>query len=125
MTSAQESVLHRMVDALEAVDRAGLETVLASNVQLRASLPSRDVERSGRTEVAEQMLGWYRDATEITRVSGLVDSVGDVWHAGSPACAATYCPGWDAPRRACRPSGTRSAGRCGSSCPRPPPRSTS
>lgn len=82
MTNAQESVLHRMVDALEAVDRAELQAALASNVQLRASLPSRDVERSGRTEVAEQMLGWYRDATEVTRVHGLVDRVGDVWHAG-------------------------------------------
>jgi TusA-related sulfurtransferase len=82
MTSTLESVLHRMVDALESVDRVRLEDVFAGDVRLRASLPSRDEERSGRAEAAELMLAWYRDATDITRVHGEVDSVGDVWHAG-------------------------------------------
>jgi TusA-related sulfurtransferase len=82
MTSTQESVLHRMVDALEATDRAGLEGVLASDVRLRASLPRRDVERSGRGEAADLMLAWYSDSTNIARVHSVVDSIGDVWHAG-------------------------------------------
>jgi TusA-related sulfurtransferase/ketosteroid isomerase-like protein len=82
MTSTQESALHRMIDTLEAVDRAALEGVFADDVRLRASLPSRDEERSGRAEAAELMLAWYRDSTDITRVHDVVDSVGDIWHAG-------------------------------------------
>jgi tRNA 2-thiouridine synthesizing protein A len=80
MSSAQESLLGRMVDALEAVDRAGLDAVLAEDVTLRASLPRRDVQCSGRAEAAELMLGWFRDGTGIVRVWHTVERVADVWH---------------------------------------------
>jgi len=80
MTSAQESLLGRMVDALEAVDRTGLDAVLAEDVTLRASLPRRDVQCSGRAEAAELMLGWFRDGTGIVRVGHTVERVADVWH---------------------------------------------
>jgi TusA-related sulfurtransferase len=82
MTSTQESVLHRLIDALESADGPGLEGVLAHDVRLRASLPRRDVERVGRAGAAELMLGWFRDATGIARVWSAVERVGDVWHAG-------------------------------------------
>jgi tRNA 2-thiouridine synthesizing protein A len=81
MSGMQELVLHRLVDALESVDGVGLAGVLAGDVRLRASLPSRDEDRSGRAEVAELMLSWFRDSTDITRVHGAVDRIGDAWHA--------------------------------------------
>jgi tRNA 2-thiouridine synthesizing protein A len=74
--------LERMIDALESRDLTVLEGVFAEHVQLRASLPQRDVQRSGRAEAAALMVGWFTDATDIARVYGAVDTVGDVWHAG-------------------------------------------
>lgn len=79
MTSAQESLLDRMVDAFEAVDRAGLDAVLADDVTVRASLPRRDVQCSGRDRAAELMLGWFRDCTGIVRVWHTVERVADIW----------------------------------------------
>jgi TusA-related sulfurtransferase/ketosteroid isomerase-like protein len=82
MNERREAALHRLIGALESVDEAGLAGVLADDVRLRASLPTRDEERSGRDDVVDVMLAWYRDSTDITRVHGTVDRVGDVWHAG-------------------------------------------
>jgi TusA-related sulfurtransferase/ketosteroid isomerase-like protein len=82
MTSTENLALHRMIDALQAVDQPALERVLDEDVTLRALLPRRDEVGAGRAEVADRMLAWYRDSTGIVRVHDVVDTVGDVWHAG-------------------------------------------
>ena len=74
--------MHKLVEALESVDGVGLAGVLARDVRLRASLPTRNEDRFGRAEVAELMLGWFRGGTDITRVHSVVERVGDLWHAG-------------------------------------------
>jgi TusA-related sulfurtransferase/ketosteroid isomerase-like protein len=75
-----EIALTRMVDALEARDRAALEGVFAQEVALRASLPRRDVERVGAAEASGVMLGWFADCTSVKRIAFDVGTVGDVWH---------------------------------------------
>lgn len=70
-----------MIDALEAADTPALQSVFADDVKLRASLPRSDVERTGRADAAALMVGWFADATDITRVHSAVEAVGDVWRA--------------------------------------------
>jgi TusA-related sulfurtransferase len=79
--TAQQRTLNRMVDALESVDSEALQSVLADDVRFRASVPRRDVERTGRAEAAAVMVGWFAGATDIARVHRAIGIVGDVWHA--------------------------------------------
>jgi TusA-related sulfurtransferase/ketosteroid isomerase-like protein len=80
-STAAERVLSRLIDAIETPDRPALGSVFAEDVRFRASLPRRDIERTGRAEAAAAMLGWFADATDIARVHFAIDVVGDVWHA--------------------------------------------
>lgn len=75
-----ETVLERMVNALETGNRAGLQSVFTQDVSLRASLPHRDVERSGAADAADLMLSWFADRGEIKRISFAVSTVADVGH---------------------------------------------
>jgi len=77
--TTERAALTGLVDALGAGDRGALERLLAEDVHLRAALPRRDVERTGRAEAAALMLGWFSDATDIARAHRAVDRVGDVW----------------------------------------------
>jgi TusA-related sulfurtransferase len=75
-----EIVLERMVDALQTGDRAGLESVFTEDVSLRASLPHRDVERSGAADAADLMLSWFSGRGEIKRIGFAISSVADIGH---------------------------------------------
>src|SRR5262245_66065602 len=77
-----ERVLQGMIDALEALDDRALASMFADDVRFRASLPRRDIERTGRGEAAAAMVGWFADTTDIACVHSAIDTVGDVWHAG-------------------------------------------
>jgi TusA-related sulfurtransferase len=74
--------VNRLVDALAAADAQAVQAALHENVVLRALLPARYVEVTGRARVAERMLGWFADVPDIVPDATSVELVGDVWHAG-------------------------------------------
>jgi len=76
------AALERMVGAIEAQDAAALSALFAADITLRASIPSRDVVRTGPQAAAELILSWYDGCTDIVRVHHTVDAVADRGHAG-------------------------------------------
>ena len=70
------------VDALAHRDRPRLVSLLNTDVQMRALLPSRSVEATGPDAVVAEVLGWFSDVPRIDVLGTAVDVVGDVWHAG-------------------------------------------
>jgi TusA-related sulfurtransferase len=74
-----EETLARMVDALQACDRAAIEGLFTDDVSLRALLPRRDVQLTGAAEAAALMIGWFADSTDRARVAYDISTVGDTW----------------------------------------------
>jgi TusA-related sulfurtransferase len=68
MTS-HPALARRLIDAVAAGDRPALAATLAATVRLRALLPGRSVDMTGRDEVAAEMLGWFAEVPEV-RVDG-------------------------------------------------------
>jgi tRNA 2-thiouridine synthesizing protein A len=82
VTESAEHLVTRLIGALATVDRSALEQLPHPDAQLRAVLPRRYVERSGRDAVATEMTGWFDEVPRIDPVRTQVSLVGDVWYAG-------------------------------------------
>jgi hypothetical protein len=76
------SLFTHMIEAVETADLTVLEGLFAADIRLRASLPQGDLERSGRSEAAALIHGWFADSTNVVQAFDVVDMVGDVWHVG-------------------------------------------
>lgn len=70
------AVAQRLIDALAAVDREALAATLAPRVRLRALLPGRSVDLTGRDAVCAEMLGWFAGVPEVALESREVGEVG-------------------------------------------------
>ena len=70
----------KLVEAIVARDEAALASCFASAVELRALVPRGLRERSGATEAAALLAGWYSDVTELRLVESQVEELSDRLH---------------------------------------------
>ena len=75
-----ESIGARLVEAIAAQDTAALATCFADDAQFRALIPPGLRERSGGSDVAALIAGWFADSTELALVDSEATEVGDRVH---------------------------------------------
>ena len=68
----------RLIDALAAGDRDALAATLDPRVRLRALLPSRSVDLTGRDEAVAELLRWFAGVPEVAPEERTVTEIGDV-----------------------------------------------
>ena len=62
---SQRDITGRLVYRLAARDPDGLAAVLAPDVRLRALLPRRSLDLTGRDPVAAEMVGWFAEVPAV------------------------------------------------------------
>ena len=79
--SEDERLVAAAVTALADADQGTLNDLLDEHVRLRALLPRRAVDMTGRAVVVDEMLGWFDEVPSVVAVATTVDTVGDLVHA--------------------------------------------
>src|ERR1700746_1684243 len=70
-------VAQRFLDALAAADWAGIESLLAPDVQMRALLPSALREWQGRKAVVERFKFWWAPLEDLQLLDSGLEPAGD------------------------------------------------
>jgi hypothetical protein len=75
-----ENIGARLVEAIAAQDSAAISMCFADDARFRALTPPGLRERSGGSEVAALIAGWFADSTELALVDSAASEVGDRVH---------------------------------------------
>jgi hypothetical protein len=70
----------QLVEAIAAQDVAALSRCFAADAELRALIPPGLRERTGSSDAAALIAGWYADSTELALVASETTNVGDRLH---------------------------------------------
>jgi hypothetical protein len=70
----------QLVAAIAAQDVSAIAACFTDNVELRALVPPGLRERSGATDSAVLVAGWFADSTELAIVGSHTEDVGDRLH---------------------------------------------
>jgi SnoaL-like domain len=70
----------RFAEAIAAQDESAIVACFTPGVEFRALIPPGLRERSGATEAAALLIGWFADSTELDLVASRTDEVGDRLH---------------------------------------------
>ena len=75
-----ENIGARLVDAIAAQDTAAISTCFADDARFRALTPPGLRERTGGSDVAALIAGWFVDSTELALVASEASEVEDRVH---------------------------------------------
>ena len=75
-----ENIGARLVDAIAAQDTQAISTCFADDARFRALISPGLRERTGGSEVAALIAGWFADSTELALVDSEASEVGDRVH---------------------------------------------
>jgi hypothetical protein len=70
----------RLIDAIAARDEPAIAACFADGAEFRALIPSGLRERSGATEAASLIVGWFADSTEFELLESHSDEIADRLH---------------------------------------------
>ena len=80
MAQLRVPLSERLVEAIAGRDEAAIAACFADDAQFRALVPPGLRERTGASEIAALVAGWFRDSTEFDLVETRADEVGDRAH---------------------------------------------
>ena len=75
-----ENIGARLVDAIAAQDAVAISTCFADDARFRALISPGLRERTGGSDVAALIAGWFADSTELALVDSVASEVGDRVH---------------------------------------------
>jgi hypothetical protein len=75
-----ENIGIRLVEAIATQDAVAISTCFADNARFRALTPPGLRERTGSSDVAALIAGWFADSTELALVDSEANEVGDRVH---------------------------------------------